>query len=363
MSPQQARADFVSIRNQFTVLGVAEGFFQSRVLFALLKLRVFERIGDGEKSLDELAVEMGARPETLARLLNAGVVLKLLETCDGMRYRLSPVSRSVLAPSAGENYLANWIRNLEYLDEVLSKLDAAVLKSEPVVDPSTHLGSDASQTREFSLAMHNYATLRGKELAAHLDTSGCRSLLDLGCGPGTHAFHLGLANPELELWLLDLPGVLEVTKEVASRYALKSPVRYLPLNARLDEIPGQYDIVLASNILHQFGPEENRKLIQRLYGVVKPGGSLVIQAQFLRDDRLGERWPVVLDLLMLCLTSDGRNHSVQETREWMEEAGFTPVEYRVMSLLGANSFLRGYKRTEPGSGAGAPQDQQNRANL
>ena len=75
------------IRDQVAVLSVAEGFFQSSVLFALLKLRVFERIGDGGKTLDELAAELAARPETLARLLNAGVLLLLLETQDGLTYR------------------------------------------------------------------------------------------------------------------------------------------------------------------------------------------------------------------------------------------------------------------------------------
>jgi SAM-dependent methyltransferase len=346
MTPEEARSDLLSIRNQFSVLAIAEGFFQSQILFALLKLRIFERLGDEEKSLEELAVETGAAPKPLARVLNAGVVLKLLETRDRVRYRLTSLSRSVLAPSAGENDIANWIRNLEYFDSVLSRLDEAVLKAGPVVDPSTHLGSDSGQTREFILAMHNYATLRGKELARHLDTTGCRSLLDLGCGPGTYSFQLGMANPALELWLGDLPGVLEVTKEVEQRYSLQNPAHYLPLDASRDEIPGQYDLILVSNTLHQFGPEGSRSLIKRLYESLNPGGSLVIQAQFLRDDRLGERWPVVLDLLVMCITSEGENHSVQETKEWMEDAGFREIQYNPMSVLAANSFLRGFKRSE-----------------
>jgi hypothetical protein len=77
---------------------------------------------------------------------------------------------------------------------------------------------------------------------------------------------------------------------------------------------------------------------------VKPGGSLVIQAQYLQDDRRGGRWPVFLDLIQLCITRHGRNHSVAETRGWLEEAGFTQVEHRSMSVYNTNSFLRGYRR-------------------
>jgi 2-hydroxy-4-(methylsulfanyl)butanoate S-methyltransferase len=344
MSWESARTDLRTIRDQIAVLGLAEGFLQSRVLFTLMKLRIFELIGEGVVPLDDLAASTGAKPATLARLLNAGVVLKLLAIEDGSRYRLTPVSLSVLLPSAGDGYLGNWIRNLSYFDVALSKLDEAVLLSGPTVDPSTHFGSDREVTKEFSLAMHNYATLRGRELAHYLDTTMCRSMLDVGCGHGAYSFHLGLANPALKLYLMDSAGVLEVAKETQKGYALRNEIQYLPGDALKDEFEGRYDLILISNALHALGAEASRALIQRLYSAVNPGGSLVIQAQFLRDDRLGERWPIMLDLIQLCVTSAGSNHTVQETRGWLEAAGFSDIEHRSMSIFNTNTFLRGYKR-------------------
>lgn len=332
-----------TLRNQIHVLSFAEGFFQSSVLFALLKLNVFERIGSERRSVGELAEDIGARPDTLARLLNAGVVLNLLETEDGSTYCVGREFAAVLLPAAGEHYLGNWIRNLDYFRSALEKLDQATLKSGPVVDASAHLGADEDQTREFTLAMHNYAALRGKELAQFLDTSAAETLLDLGCGPGTYAFHLGVRNPALRLHLLDLPGVLEVAKDVQTRFDLRNEVHYLPQDALRDEIPGRYDLILVSNTLHMLGERESRELIRRLHGSVSEGGSLVIQAQFLRDDRLGGRWPVLLDLIQLCITTEGRNHTVAETKAWLAEAGFSNIEFAPMTLLNTNSFLRAYK--------------------
>jgi SAM-dependent methyltransferase len=337
------RDDSARLRDQIQVLGIAEGFFQSSVLFALLKLNVFERIGSEGRSVGELAEEMGTRPDTLARLLNGGVVFRLLETEDGSTYRVPPEFASVLLPAAGEHYLGNWIRNLDYFRSALDNLDEAVLRSGPAVEVGEDLGTDDEQTREFTLAMHNYAAMRGKELAEFLDTSTASTLLDLGCGPGTYAFHLGAKNPELALYMLDLPSVLEVTKEVQTRFDLRNEVHYLPLDALKEEIPGQYDLILVSNMLHMLGERKSRELIRRLYDSVSEGGSLVIQAQFLRDDRRGGRWAVLMDLLQLCMATDGRNHAVGETKTWLEEAGFSDVEYVPMTLLNTNSFVRGHK--------------------
>jgi len=322
---------------------MAEGFFQSSVLFALLKLKIFERIDTGSKTLQELAAELRARPETLSRLLSAGVVLKLLESKDGVTFNVSPACRTVLSPSAGDYYLGDWIRSLDYFCAPLLKLDEAVLHSEPTVEPSTHLGGDRESSRSFALSMHNYASLRGKELADFLSTEGCTSLLDLGCGPGTYAFHLGMRNPGLELYLADHPVVLETAREVQARYSLKNKVHYVPIDAMKDDIPGSYDMVLVSNILHGLGETASRALIKRLYRSVNHGGSLVVQAQYLRDDRLGGRWPVFLDLIQLCVTENGRNHAPGETKRWLEEAGFKDVKFCGMTLLNTNSFLRGYK--------------------
>jgi cyclopropane fatty-acyl-phospholipid synthase-like methyltransferase len=323
---------------------IAEGFFRSSVIFALLKLRIFERIGEGDgKSVKELAAAVNARPDVLGRLLDAGVLLKLLETDDRETYRVAPMCRLVLLPSAGENYLGDWILNLNFFRQGLSKLAESVVKSSPSVDLAEYLKTDKDGGRDFEMAMENYAALRGKELVRHLDTSKCETLLDLGAGPGVYAFHLGMHNPKLKLYLQDMPEVLEVAKEVEKKYPLKNEIHYLPHDAVKGEVPGSYDIVLVSNMLHMVGEQASRALLKKVYKNVNRGGSVVVQAQFLRDDHRGGRWPAVLDLILLCTTAAGRNHSVAEARQWMEEAGFSNIEYRPMGLANTNSLLRGYK--------------------
>lgn len=324
------------------VLSIAEAFFQSSILYAMLKLNIFEIIGEGSKRLKDIADEVKARPDTLARLLNASVDLDLLELNDGDLFRISDKSRPILLPSYGDSYLGNFIRNMDYFRQGLSMLDKAVLTSGPTIEPASILGTDASHTREFTLAMHNNASFRGKELSNFLDTKECRTILDIGCGPGTYSFYLAVKNPDLEVYLSDLPETLEIAKEVEKKFTLKNKVTYLPWRAG-DVIEGSYDIILVSNTLHMLGERASRDLIKSLYKAVAPEGSLVIQAQFLRDDRTGPRWPICMDLIQLCVTTEGRNHTVGETKEWLKDAGFEDIQYNSMSMLNTNSFLRAYK--------------------
>jgi ubiquinone/menaquinone biosynthesis C-methylase UbiE len=191
--------------------------------------------------------------------------------------------------------------------------------------------------------MHTYAAMRGKDLARHLSTAGSASLLDLGCGPGTFAFHLAMENPELRITLADVPGVLEVARDIRTRYPVVHEVSYVPMDASCDAIPGTYDIVLASNFLQCFNEQDRTALLGRIYQAVNPGGSIVVQAQHLQADRVGVRWAVLVDLNLLCTTKEGRNHTVAETVQWLTDAGFVRLEHNPMSALGTMSYVRGYR--------------------
>lgn len=324
-------------------ISMADGFIQSSILFALIKLKIFELIGEGSKSANELSEELNARSDTLSRLLNAGVVLKLLASSDGINYAVSPEFCNVLLPSAGNNNLNSFIQNLAVLAPALYKLDEAILYSKPTFNQSEIMGEDKEKTRQFTLAMHDAASFHGEQLAYYVDTSKCLTLLDIGCGPGTYAFHLGFRNPDLEIFLMDHPEILEIAKEIQERLEIKNKVHYLSQDFLKDDVFGSYDMILVSNTLHMIGEKASRELIKRLYESINQGGSLVIQANFLRNDRMGERWPVFLDMIQRCVTPEGRNHTEEETRRWLEDAGFTNIEFNSMTVFNSNSYLRGYK--------------------
>jgi 2-hydroxy-4-(methylsulfanyl)butanoate S-methyltransferase len=336
--------EMLSREDVLQVVAAAEGFYQSSVLITLVKLGVIEHIGHGVATAPELADRLGTRPEPVARLLNAGVALNILKSEDGRSFGVTRPYRTMLLPGAGPMYMGDWVRNLEYFRDAMAQLDTAVLNAAPAATYVDDAHADSAHVRLFTRAMHDGSLLAARELAGALDTSDARTLLDLGCGPGTNGFTLAEYNPALQLHLADLPAVLEVTREIEASYQIGSPVTYLEVDLRTDMVDGTFDLILVSNTLHMLGEENSRTLLSTLYPMVNPGGSVVVQANFLAEDRLGPRWPALLDLLQLCITESGRNHTVSETLTWLAEAGFTDGRHVTMSADNYSSFVQAWKR-------------------
>lgn len=324
------------------VLG--EGFFGSAVLLALFRMNVFQALGDGERSSRDLASNLQVSAPLLERLLDAGVAVGILASAGESVFRIHPNWHGLLWPESSEHFIGDHLRFLDNAYGALGRLSRAVEANGPagapgiMDDPQPRLSA-----RSMTLALHRYAAAAGLELARVLSTEGCESLLDLGCGPGTYAFILGQHNPRLDLYLLDLPDVLAVTREIQSRYALSNRVRYLELDVTRDDIPGRYDLVLLSNVLHVLGVVESTSLLKRVHSLLNPGGSVVVQGQFLDKARSGGTWPVLLDLYMLATTVHGRNHTVAETMGWLSDAGFRDMTHSRMSVFNRNSVVRAYR--------------------
>jgi cyclopropane fatty-acyl-phospholipid synthase-like methyltransferase len=89
------------------------------------------------------------------------------------------------------------------------------------------------------------------------------------------------------------------------------------------------------------GPVGSLELLKRCHGMLSPGGRMIVQAQYLNDDRVSPRWPTLLNLIQRVATPNGRNHAIGETREWMEQAGFQNVQFVRFSLWNVCSCLIG----------------------
>jgi SAM-dependent methyltransferase len=118
-----------------------------------------------------------------------------------------------------------------------------------------------------------------------------------------------------------------VAKEIAATHKAAVRLSYLPLDVMAEGIPGTYDIIWYSNVLHIYGPKDNQALFHRVLAALNPGGRLLIQDAFLHDrDGLFPEEASLFAVSMLLFTENGNTYSAAATKAWLADAGFERIK-------------------------------------
>ena len=293
-----------------------------RVLIAALELNLFTAIGTKAWTIPDLARDVKVSERGLAilcrNLAMAGVLKKKGETYTNSR--LGATALNAHHPAYRGDYLrlitshwADWGRLLESV-----KTGLPLDHDEP---------EEPDYRRRFTWAMHHRTLETAPKIAAQIDLRGARTLLDLGGGPGTYAMALLAKNPTLRATVCDRPAALDVAKEIASTHKAGARLSYLPLDLLTEAIPGTYDVIWYSNVLHIYSPKDNQSVFRRSLAALNPGGRLLIQDAFLHDrEGLCPEEASLFAVSMLLFTERGNTYSAAETRAWLTDAGFERIK-------------------------------------
>src|SRR5262249_44676621 len=85
----------------------------------------------------------------------------------------------------------------------------------------------------------------------------------------------------------------------------------------------QADVILLSNVLHDWDVPQCQALIGRCAAALRPGGRLLIHDVFLNDGLDGPLPIALYSAGLFCLT-EGRAYSAAEYRTWLTQAGLAP---------------------------------------
>ncbi len=293
-----------------------------RVLLAGLELDLFTTMGKRTWTIAELAKELRVSDRGLAilcrNLAMAGVLLK-----KGMTYKNSRLGATVLNanhPAYRGSYLEliknHWTDWLRLLESVRSGL------------PIDHDVPDSPDyRRRFTWAMHHRTLETAPAIAAQVKLRQAKTLLDLGGGPGTYAMAFLAQNPQLRATVCDREAALDVAKEIAATHRAGRGLSYMPLDFIKASIPGTYDVIWYSNVLHLYSPEDNQVIFRRALAALIPGGRFIIQDAFLHDrEGLYPAEASLFALSMLLFTERGNTYSAAETTRWLKDAGFSLVK-------------------------------------
>jgi hypothetical protein len=116
--------------------------------------------------------------------------------------------------------------------------------------------------------------------------------------------------------------VLKVAAEMAATFDVGDRLECRAGDMFCDPVP-EADVMVLSNVLHDWDVHECRAVLGRCAAALPPGGRLLIHDVFL-NDALDGPLPVALYSAALFSLTEGRAYSAAEYRGWLREAGLTP---------------------------------------
>jgi hypothetical protein len=200
------------------VLDLIFGSWRSQILYAGVQLGVFEALGRGPASADQVATELQVDAPLLYRLLRALGSLQLVHEDPHQRFTLTPLGavlcrehpqslRGLTLLEAGPEHTAAWMQLPELI--TAGQQDAFAREvGEPVY---TYADQNPSYAAILDEGLRTYARLDNPlvlEALATYDFTGIAHLCDVGGGHGLTLCSLLVQHPHLRGTVLERPYVL-----------------------------------------------------------------------------------------------------------------------------------------------------------
>lgn len=321
------------------LMEISGAYWQTCALHAGVKLDIFTTIGGRQRRADEIAKRIQADARAVTMLLNALVAMGLLRKADN-RFANTEESRRFLDASS-QAYQGHIILHHHQLMPSWACLDEGVRTGRSVRTRASF--EDAAARKHFLMGMFNLAMGLAPRVVAALDLSHRRRLLDLGGGPGTYAIHFCQDQPEMRAVVFDLPGTQPFAEETIARFGLKDRIVFVAGDYLETPLPGDFDVVWVSHILHAENPASCHLIIQKAVAALSPGGLLIVHDFLLNETMDGPLFPALFALNMLLGTDGGQAYSQTQIEGMMSAGGLRSIARLPLDSPNDSGLLVGVK--------------------
>ena len=282
------------------------------------KLRLFEALTDGPLTIPELAKAINASEIGAGHLADFLVAVGYLTLSAG-RVGNAPHTARWFTGKGGVDYTAGLLWTAESWS-LMSNLTQAVRQGAPEKTLWESMQERPTWGPIFSRYMHAFAQHLGPDLLARVSLpDGATRLLDLGGSHGLHSIGFCRKYPALSAVIVDLPSALTETAGTLAEANLSSRISLRPGNLLEGDWGDGYDAVFYLSVAHNQTADENRRVIEHIARVLRPGGLLLIH-EYLTGAPL-DLYDAAFRLTLLVETAT-RTYSFEELSGWLTASGF-----------------------------------------
>lgn len=313
-------------------------FQESRIILTAYELNIFEVIAKNELSSIQIAEKLQTHPRATDRLLNSLCTIGLLEknnhlfknTAISLQYFTANSSEYISGLMHTVNLWNNWSKLTEAVKIGKSPLNAEIAEQ------------NTEWLKAFIAAMHDRGKIQAPKVAKLLDLSNVNTILDIGGGSAAFTIGLAQAKKTAQCYVFDLPEVTPITQKYIKESNLENQIFTINGNYNQDDIPGKYDLIFISAVIHINNFEQNQQLIKKCSNALNSGGQIVIQDFIIDENRTTPKRAVYFALNMLVGTESGDTYTESEVNKWYAEAGLSDfkridTEWKATLLIARNT--------------------------
>jgi demethylspheroidene O-methyltransferase len=305
---------------------VCAGFVYSQILFACVRLKLFDLLAMGPLTPAQIAARLNLPADSTERLIDAAVSLRLLERRAGGRVGLGALGAALVGnPGVGAMIEHHSLLYADLHDPVgllrgeKGKTELAKYWAYAASDAPAALGGN--QVAAYSALMSNSQPLVAGEILDAYPLNKHRCLLDVGGGEGSFLIEAAKRWPQLQLKLFDLPPVAE---RAAARFAA------LGLSARAvatggdffaDEWPAGADVVSLVRVVHDHNDDAVSRIFAAAHRALPKQGVLLVAEPMLRTPGAEPVGDAYFGFYLLAM-GRGKPRTPQVLQQMLKRAGF-----------------------------------------
>ena len=298
------------------------GFAPPLIIGAAVRNGFFDALASSPMHAEQLATVTGASSRGTRAVMDALVGLGLAARDRDGRYTLTPESDAFLVSARPVCFGQYFMHGTQLLPKWLQLAECV-----KTGEPATAVNQEEEGSAFFSefveaLFPMNYGAAR--VLAQALPLAGRESrVLDIAAGSGVWGIAVAQAHPGVRVTAADWEGVLPTTKKTAERHGVGGRFEYVAGDILDADFGTGYDAAILGHILHSEGEARSRKLLDRVFAALAPGGTIAVQEFLVNEDRSGPPTGLIFAVNMLVHTEQGATWSFEEIAGWLRDAGFT----------------------------------------
>lgn len=315
-------------------------FTLARVVMAATSLGVFEEIGRGARTPEEVAHACGLAVGPTRRLLRclAGIDYA---THSGGRFELAPRMRKWLLRSSKVSIHDKLVFQLLEWDWV-GRMEEWLKSGEGL---ALHSQLDPTQWALYQRAMYALSVGLAPEVGLRMPVpKQATRMLDIGGSHGLYSAAVCKRHARLTSTILELPEAIEEAAKLLAQHDLGGRITHRAGNALTDDLgESAYDVVFAANVVHHFTEAECADLTRRVARALRPGGVFAIGEFARRDDPRRTDAAAALSDVYFGMISTSGTWSIEEMASWMTAGGLTPKRPIKMQTLPGFVLAAGVK--------------------